>query len=727
MIKNKISIALLTLSLLLSGIIAYADDTTSNESKEEIVEDSEIKEEELPIVTEEPITSELPVPTDTPIDTVVPTDKPIETELPVDTSIPTEKPVVTDEPITTELPVPTTLPTETPIVTETPIIDESLPLIDLEESKPIESEVPTYNLDELNDEYWTNAKELMSVEDFSSYYNGEQNDLLRAELVRVRTLATYTANGISGTRYISIMSINGETVFCLNPRILAGIGQEYSESYDWLKLDWDTKNTIWHVTRFGYQKHRTDNYYIATQILIWQALGVYATPSINVDSEIAQIKYDMNNFHERPNFNTSGLELDYQVPTTITDSNGVLKDFNVSCPSGISCSKNGNDLTVTIDDINYDKKGKITMKTNGNDNPDWIGMVWVLEGSQSVATIRHSDPISRFDLNVKMISGDAKIIKLDEYYEKTFKGNKFMIARDEQFTDVIGEYTTNDKGEIFLDDYLPPNTYYLKEVSVVEPYLLNENVFTFTVVKNELVEIEVINALRQVDLRLFKKDEEENELLLNGAIFSVSDTAFSEEVQKVNEDGELMWELDDTGEQVLDEDGNPIPIMERVGQIEFEVVSGNQYIRLFDEIDNTIPYNGEVEFSYTNDFLEVAKTTSTDEKGLIKINELNFKFEPTEDEEVTNKIYYRKKADDTVHEIEVLNKEELQGYSNLPLKFGRVYEVCEVQPPVGYEMPKEPCKEVDLTVDEGVDFVMQDLFNKLRRLNLKLLKQTKEA
>ncbi len=592
-----------------------------------------------------------------------------------------------------------------------------LPSFDFVFAEEIEIENVEENIVEEVDtsDYWGESQELMSVEEFQNYYNSETNNLARGELIRVRKVAEF--NG--GANWISIMSVDGQIVFCLDPTMTAGIGMEYNQSNDWLYLGWDTQYRIWEVIRFGYQEYGTDDYYIASQILIWRALGHWITPNINVDSQINQIEANIKNFGIPPSFNNQTLELDYKVGQTITDTNAVLNKYSINCPSGISCVKNGNDLTVTIEDLNFDKNGKINISSPGTNDPSWIGVAWVLPGSQSVLSMGFHDPSVRFRLNLKMSTGNLQIIKVDEYGLPGGEGHKFEVAFDENFNDIVGTYTTNEEGFILIEDYLPGGIYYLREVETVNGYVLNPGIYEVEVSLNETAEITIMNNLEQVDLQHFKIDEEWNEIFLDGAVFSVTDITEATENQLVDEEGNLLWE----------DPEETIPVLEREGDVyEFDVVTGNQYIRIYSPEDNTLPYFGKVEISLSESFEKIS-IFETSETGLLVLNELDLtslgQIAP-EDSQPT--YFYRVLSDSEERNYPVgvftlVNQEELTGWANMPLKWGREYEVCEIVSPIGYELPEEACKVVSMNLDEGISFSTDTLTNKRRRLALKLFKQ----
>ncbi|MFV0479872.1 MAG: collagen binding domain-containing protein [Anaerorhabdus sp.] len=584
-------------------------------------------------------------------------------------------------------------------------------------AEEIENEEGSQLIEENEDyfDYWSEPQELMSVEEFQAYYNGEVSDKTRSQLVRVKKLAEYD----NGVHWLSMMSIDGQVVFCLDPTVAAGLGMEYNQSNDWNYLGWETQWRIWKVVRFGYQQYGSDDYYIASQILIWRELGYWITPNVNVDSQINQIEANINSFGTPPSFHNQTLELEFQVGKTITDTNGVLNKYNVGCPNGVSCSKNGNDLTVIIEDLNFDKNGKIDISSPGTNDPSWIGVVWTLPGAQTVASIGYSDPRSSYALNIKMSTGNLEIIKVDEYGLAAGSGHQFEVAFDEEFNDVIGTYSTDEDGEILIEDTLPAGTYYVREVETVNGYVINPGIYEVEIALNETTEISIMNNLQQVDLQYFKIDEEWNEILLDGAVFSVTDITEAEEVQAVDEDGNLLWE----------DEEETIPLMDIDGDIyEFDVITGNQYIRVYDLVDNSQAYQGKIEISINENFEEVMEI-ETDENGLVILNELDLSALGQVAPEGESQSYFYRVLDDAsslkspIGTFTLLSEEELVGWANMPLKHGRTYEVCEVNAPDGYDLPEEACKVVSMDLGEGVSFSTDTLSNKRRRLALKLYKQ----
>ncbi len=572
-----------------------------------------------------------------------------------------------------------------------------------------------------NTDYWNESQELMSVEDFQGFYNEEinQKDSLRGQLVRVRKVAEFN----NGANWISIMAVNNQVVFCIDPTVSAGIGMDYSQSSDWKLLSWDTQQRIWLVVRFGYQQYGSDDYYIASQVLIWRAMGHWITPSVNVDHQIAQIESNIQSYGVPPSFNNQTLEVEYSKEKKITDTNGVLNNYSISCPGGVDCMKAGNDLTVTIRDLNYDKNKNVVMSSSGTNDPSWVGVVWVLPGSQSVASVSPADPSTRFNLNLKMATGDLKIIKVDEYGLAAGKGHKFEIALDDQFINKIGVYETNQDGILNVTETLPSGKYYVKEVETVNGYIINPDVYEVEIELNQVTEIKIENSLKEVELHYFKLDEEWNEILLNGAGFSVTDITEADEFQVMDDEGNLLWE----------DEEKMIPLMDFENETyEFSVETGNQYIRLYSPTDRTQPYYGEVEISQNESFdhVETFKTTPT---GLLEISQVslkNLRNSDSEDEEETM-YYYRISSDlkdkkSLSKTFTLLSEEDRNGWVNMPLKWGRKYNVCEIYSPQGYQLPENSCKVVSMDLEDGVSFSSDQLTNKRRRIDLEVVKQNEK-
>ena len=117
---------------------------------------------------------------------------------------------------------------------------------------------------------------------------------------------------------------------------------------------------------FGYLYNNQNSikFRIATQKLIWDEL-YYAgyrqdqySPDItfsaggnnyDIKNEENTIKNNIKNYYKTPSLcsNQTKIELAVGETATYEDTNGVLSLYNVSCDDGLTCSKEGNKLTIT--------------------------------------------------------------------------------------------------------------------------------------------------------------------------------------------------------------------------------------------------------------------------------------------------------------------------------------------------------------------------------------------
>lgn len=132
---------------------------------------------------------------------------------------------------------------------------------------------------------------------------------------------------------------------------------------------------------YGYGNQTSQNYYAATQKLIWDELYnngyrkdhyaqdvilSYGSTAIDLSNEISNIKKSINNYYKTPSFcsNDSKLEIANGQTANYTDTNGVLSQYKVTCDDGLTCTVDGNVLKVTA---NQTGKGhKITFTKDGS-------------------------------------------------------------------------------------------------------------------------------------------------------------------------------------------------------------------------------------------------------------------------------------------------------------------------------------------------------------------------
>ena len=84
-----------------------------------------------------------------------------------------------------------------------------------------------------------------------------------------------------GYSYVAHLRINGNTVFCIQPGLLFKEDGQYPENYVyWDSLSESQRQAIWEISYYGYDYpgHQTPNYYIATQLMIWEVVSKWYDP-----------------------------------------------------------------------------------------------------------------------------------------------------------------------------------------------------------------------------------------------------------------------------------------------------------------------------------------------------------------------------------------------------------------------------------------------------------------
>ena len=113
---------------------------------------------------------------------------------------------------------------------------------------------------------------------------------------------------------------------------------------------------------YGYENHTSTKWYAITQILIWRTAdpsgNFYFTDGLNGSrndslfiNEINEIESLVNNHYKVPNFNETNITLPIGNTITLTDINGVLKDYKITNESNVSSSIDNNNLTITANNI----------------------------------------------------------------------------------------------------------------------------------------------------------------------------------------------------------------------------------------------------------------------------------------------------------------------------------------------------------------------------------------
>ncbi len=117
--------------------------------------------------------------------------------------------------------------------------------------------------------------------------------------------------------------------------------------------------------------------------------------------------------------------------------------------------------------------------------------------------------------------GQIKLVKIDEdNKEIKIEGAKFELY--DSSNKKVGEYTTNKDGEINIKD-LPIGVYTIKETATNKWYNLEDKQTKIEVTQNETIKVEMTNSLKKGQIKVIKKDKDDNKIKLEGVKFDLID------------------------------------------------------------------------------------------------------------------------------------------------------------------------------------------------------------
>ena len=288
--------------------------------------------------------------------------------------------------------------------------------------------------------------------------------------------------------YWQYYTVDGKVAYCIEPGIPEGT--TYSEG-TWAStgLSDSIKERILLIAYYGYTYpgHQTTEYRAAAQGMLWSTiLGnntrvIFTTArygegsQLNISSEMAEIERLIANHYTKPSFNGQTITAQVGETFTLTDTNNVLSNYNVSV-TGANYTVNGNNLTITPT-VN----GNITITLTKNMPYDTGYKLFTGDGIQNMIVPGTVDPVVA-NVKVNAYLGNIEMTKADEITEvaqgqATLKGAVYGVYRTDG-TEVT-RITTDENGYAKSDNVLSYGTYYLKEITPSEGYYLDNNKYSF--------------------------------------------------------------------------------------------------------------------------------------------------------------------------------------------------------------------------------------------------------
>ena len=520
-----------------------------------------------------------------------------------------------------------------------------------------------------------------------------------------------------GYTYITHISINGNTVFCIQPGVLFTESGQYPENY----IYWDSLNewqrqAIWEISYYGYDYpgHQTSRYYVATQLLIWEVVAKWYDPYtpdgssyLDVSPELDEINRLRSQPQGRPSFHNSTIKMGLNTPVTVTDSKGVLGNFNISSSKGVNASVNGNSVTYEITSEDYARN--ITYQSNVSSYE--CNIVYGGDGEQKVVYLaKRKDPTPNFKVNFELLYADIEIEKQDietgniTQGDATFDGAVFELK---DLNGTVKETLTTNGSKVVSKKYPVGTKYQVCEVAPPTGYLKGDQCnlvdLTFsgdstpsrfnTIYKDKVIKgkIEIAKTIEQK-----RKDPYESVISKPGVGFKF-DIYLKSSGEKVttlttDEEGRAISELLPYGLYVVKEN-------DTVGYDTlkpFEVmIDENEKIYFYNIYNDTLKAE-----------LNIYKI-DTETGNRIPAAGVEFKIKDKDENFVKQTVTYPEKYETDVF----ITKEDGSVHLPEPLIFGE-YKIVEIKAPYGYVLKDT---EIPFNVDGSTTEIFMNFDNQAQK------------
>ena len=419
---------------------------------------------------------------------------------------------------------------------------------------------------------------------YTSQLTFKQYDYSSSTTPSTRNLTILADSSLgSGSALYHVKYVNGALAYCIQPGVRSDDSSNYVQGSSgcWYNLPASVQSGIALALACGYPSAEYGTAYgdsnssdiigaekwAATQAVIWDLICEYrspydyrswgSSPFYNcVDTSryptfalwYSEIVDAMQSATDIPSFaatssrwcDTIELTKDSSgnYSASVTDSNGVLGDFNFSSNSGngITFSQKGNTLTITATpeaakNLNTEKTYSATGSAYGID-PDEAVLCWYDSTGkyQSLASYTGTglDPVRAYikiKVTVTEDKGSLTINKTDADTGKALAGVTYRLY--DSAGNKIADATTGANGKAVFSD-LPLGSYSYQEISAPEGYVVDDTKYPITITASALdITATRTNALGKAGVEISKVDAD-SKSPLQGAGFRLYDASGSQ-------------------------------------------------------------------------------------------------------------------------------------------------------------------------------------------------------
>ena len=219
--------------------------------------------------------------------------------------------------------------------------------------------------------------------------------------------------------HVAKIFVNGEIAFCVQPNKKLSIDANFTKSNFSSPQRKQMENIAyagWHMSK------KTDDDYVATQFMIWEAMGLKFT-SNSFDGYAAK-KEEINSrakyFDQYPSFDKTTVTLKAGESKTITDKKKVFQYYShTSHSNGLTVKKSGNNLTITAS-ANAPENAQVKYQLV-KESCVGTSILYASDDSQNVVPFKVPDPHETV-INIKVQKyGNLELKKLDKQIGKVVK------------------------------------------------------------------------------------------------------------------------------------------------------------------------------------------------------------------------------------------------------------------------------------------------------------------
>lgn len=503
--------------------------------------------------------------------------------------------------------------------------------------------------------------------------------------------------------------VTNKESYCLDPFAVFNENGYYVSNMNYNSLSKDVVDKIKLAAYYGYgyDGHTDVKWYAITQVLIWRYAvsdgNFYFTNGLDgakinsFDHDINSLNNLVNNHYKTPSFSSSTNNMIIGSDLTLTDSNNVLSNYNVTDNGGINLVKTGNKLTIKGEKIGEFIINLSKAANRATGSPTF----YTSSTSQSMMSRGNVNHVNAY-LKVKVEGGYITINKTDEDNKScTPQGEASIDGAVYEIYDWNGKVvdTLTIKNCMAKSIGLPYGNYTIKEKQAGIGYQKDNKKYE-VIIDKEMPNIEVNLTNKVVKshieiTKLYGSKEEENYKVEPNIAFGLYDrTGNLINTYRTDKSGYIAFDLP-FGDYVLK-----------------QLNSTFNYDKV-DDIHITVAYDSDKRITYvlknnlSTTKLKVIKKDKTSDKEILNKN-AKFKIKNLKTNEY---LYYL--VDGEKNYIFEMNKE---GYfiTSIDLEYGK-YSIEEVVSPVGYKRLKN---NIVFEINEDCSFTYDEDGNKVYEITI---------